>query len=367
MFGELPAINNLTLEITKTYGYASGTKEHQSIYSLCIDYTFKLITARQFSTHIKELTGNKSDEFRFRLSQSVYVIRELKAFWIRQTKNCGRRLNLSALGRKYGIVSDDVRQSRSRDIQNQLNSTKFPKETVSLVSNTVKLAKRLNTIIEEVQEYCNRFVSKKLLFVLKSCNLEVHDLGAEIMCKAIIAYYQTSTQPMNKLHTLNFLRRTSKNQGLNMIKWFTSKKRSRLNRTGHNEYALIVISDNQLMGYSGGDGGVISYEDLSQASVTDDTESIILKQSVLKMKKLIKQSPVTSDYRRDLRLIKILMGIHDEAFSKWMRGNRNLRHSNDEYIDRVKGSTYTRLAADFLEYDAKDRNAILNLLREKLG
>jgi hypothetical protein len=199
---------------------------------------------------------------------------------------------------------------------------------------------------------------------MRSCNLEVHDLTGEMLCKAITTFYHTSMDCRSKEHTANFLRRTCKNHGTNMINYFTAKKRSRLNQVADGEFSLTMVSENQLNSHSE-DGEAFSYETLG--GTVDTTSHIMLDISVRKIIDCYTSSLTRAKGNaRKIKFIKLLMGHYDQAFSDFLH-EKGIKYTNDEYIDRIKPSRYTDLVAEYLEFNRVTYLKFLNSLRQQLA
>ena len=361
MFASFEPITDVALSIETELGLTRGTEQHKTAYSLCVMYALKEIGAATFQAKIKALTGIVSDTFRNRLIQSVYVLRNLKAYVINLAVQ--PKVKAKVLALKYEITKTDIKSCIQ--LRSFINERKFEEKIFKRVCNLTQLDKRLESIILDIKKFCDQFVRRKLTFVLRSCNLEVHDLTGEMMCKAITTYYHTSMDCRSKLHTANFLRRTCKNHGTNMINYFTAKKRSRLNQVGDGEFSLTMVSENQLNSNSE-DGESMSYETLG--GTVDSTSEIMLNISIRKLIDCYTTSSTTKakSNARKIKFIRLLMGHYDQSFSEFLH-RKGIKYSNDEYIDRIKPSRYTDLVAEYLEFNRVNYLKFLNSLRQQLA
>lgn len=361
MFLKVQPMDNLSLSITDQLGLAADKAEHKQIYELCLLYVLKKLSAAAFQAQLKTITKKSCTKFRLELIQSTYIIRNLKAFIIALSR---AKLNAENLAERFSIGVEDL--TACRVSKKLISGFDYTKKISMRVCNLKKLDAKLEGIIRELQIYCNRFVRKKLLFVLRSCNFEVHDLAGELICKAITTFYHTSIECRTKLHTLNFLRMTCKNHGNNMINYFTAKKRSRLIQVGEggNEFSLTIVSENQLNLLENGEEA--NYDSLSGGY--DSSEQVILEQSV---------AQVFSSYSNEKKkvgftgmvkteFVKLLMGFYNKGFTEFLY-KKGVKYSNDEYIDRVKTSRYIELVANYLEVDKLRTKTLLMSLRKKLA
>lgn len=355
MFNKVEVINNLSKAISEHFNIEEYSDKHLTIYQHCLDYVLKKIGASTFQNHIKELTGVKSATFRCNLISSIYILRNLKAYVIhRSFKN----LSFESTKNRFSIEDSDVQACKQ--LANFIDGLTFEEVVYKRVCNTKSLDAKLDSIILELKQYCESFVRKKLLFVLRSCNYEIHDLSGELLCKAIATFYHVSIECRSKLYTLNFLRTTCKNHGNNMINYFTAKKRSRLNKVGENEFSLTIVSENQLNIHTE-NGETVSYDSLS--SFTGESDSIMLNVSV---QKVISKLEDGKNADKKIRFIRLLMGYYDKSFTDFLY-QKGIKYSNDEYIDRIKPSRYTELVAEYLNFDKLRYTKLICSLRKQLA
>lgn len=352
MFEQFKVTTNIATFIEEELYIPRRTDKHDEIFLLCIDYLLRNIGALKFKNSISKISGESSSEcekFRLNLVNSIYFLRNFKALVVKLAY--GTKLSKRELKIKYEVSSEDI-NTCFRNFKH-IDSYTFTKKQMVRVCNLASLDKKLQSLIPEIQTFCRHYVLKKLRFVLKSCNYELHDLVSEILCKAIVTFYFTSTDAKDRLHTLNFIRRTCKNHGLNMIVYFTAKKRSRLNKEGE-DFSLMIVSENQMRKTG---ESTIDYESLS--SVLDSSEQVILNVSIKKVANNLTNI-------KKLKVIKLLMGYHDSSFSSFLRG-KGIRYSNDAYIDRVQAKRYIGLVAEHLNIERNKYYYFIEQLKQKLS
>lgn len=357
MFHEVQTISDLSTALEKTFHLERNTEQHDQLYIACLKYILKKINARGFKANLKEILGTTDDQFRLNLVESIYILRNLKAYVIRLST--GEQVR----GKQFEIAAKDILTCNRDAVGDFIDSLHFEQKVIDRVTNLAQLDRRLQSLIPELQTFCKNYVMRKLLFVLRSCNYELHDLTGEMICKAIISYYHTSTECRSRLHTLNFLRNSCKNHGTNMISFFTTKKRSRLVKVGENQFSLTIVSENQMKPNQQGEDQDPNYENLS---ITEDrSNDVLLQLSVQKVITDLNQPDVKNGAKK-IEFIKLLMGHYDKKFSEFLH-SKGIPMSNDEYIDKVKPERYSELVAEYLKFDRVGYYRLMRQLRKKLA
>lgn len=346
MFSDVKKIESVSSAITEYLGLPIDDSRRVDVFRLCVRYAVKQLSAAQFQKELRTVCGfPATPRFRCDLNQSVYFLRDLRAFIIRMSVRADE--TFSKYIKKYKIHADDAELLKATF--DEIRKLDVEKAVVRRVCNLRSLDSKLDEIIIDIRKFCEKHVKKKLYFILKSCNYEAHDLVSELLCKAISTFYATSIECKSKLHTLNSIKLTCRNHATNMINYFTAKKRSRLNRTGDNTFSLTVVSENQLIRPSTDEEGAVTpFEDMC---VTDNTSNLMLSISVSqiqeKFAKKIENGENVAINSKKLRFVKLLMGYHDADFTKFLKG-MGINCGNDEYQDRVQPKRYIEVISKYL-------------------
>lgn len=351
MFDVINPLESLSLKITDTFGLEPDSREHGELFTLCLAYIGRQISAVDFQKKVTALTGKSSLTFRIDISQSIYVLRQIKACLVHLSQV--PLVNLPNICQFYDIHESD--RQALRHAYPKLKQFEFAKASVARVCNLSQLDQELNDLVPEIKKFCENFVMKKLYFVMKSCNIEMHDLVSELLCKAITTFYHTSLLVRPLLHTLNGLRSSCKNHGQNMINYFTAKKRSRLNQVGDYQFSLAMVSENQLS-----DSYIYSQASKSaeHPGHSDLVTRLSIKTVIARLKKKFSA--------RKAKFLDLIQGIYDEKFSEFLT-KKGIRVANDEYFDKAKTNQYIKLAQDFLKLPATFVENTLSYLRLALA
>ena len=364
MFNDVQKIESVSLAIEEHFGIPATDEKHSKIFRLCILYGLKQLSAKDFQDGVNGIVGKKVGlDFRCALTQSVYFLRDVRAFVLKMSTR--GIANFKKYVKKYDIQPTDVVMLRKNYID--IKNLDVESSVINRVCNTKGLDAKLSEIIGEIKLFCERHVRSKLFFILSSCNYEVHDLVSELLCKAISTFYWTSIEVKSKLHTINSIKLACKNHARNMINYFTAKKRSRLNKTGDNTFALTVVSENQLSRPTQETEEVAPFEDMF---IADNTASMILAISVNQIQEkfanYIERGKNVILNNKKLKFVRLLMGYHDLDFSKYLK-TIGINCCNDEYQDKVQPKRYIEVLANYLDLSKIVCNSLLEKLRGSLA
>lgn len=359
MFGEADKINSVVGNICAHLGVEAKDEKTRAAFRLCIKMAVRQLTSAQFSTEIKKLFGFAIPlPFRTGLSQNVYFLRNFRAFVVAVSE--GKKANIDKLAAYYEIAEED--QKFAKRCYHTIRDIALSDAIAINVMDVKALDANLATIIPELQRHCMNKVKKKLFFVASSCNYEFQDLVNELLCKAIVGFYELSISGKESLHVMNSLRTACSNQALNMIKYFNAQKRSRLVKNG-NSFTLTIVSENQA---STSTDDSLNYENLL---ITDTTNSMILgisvNQILTKIKERIALGKNVRMNRKKLKFMTLLMGSHDEGFTDYLN-SIGIRFANDDYQDRVQPKRYIELISRYLEITKEVSRNFLSTLRVSL-
>lgn len=314
---------------------------------ICVGYLLQTINSTEFQASFRKIVQKsekpKIKKFRLLIKRSGYVVLNYRAFVYHVMD---LPLNLTSKARNERVLKlakdFDIRLRDAHNTQNPLiyDDIDFIHQVQDLntkqfdsVVQVHKIKRSLNEMIQPLTKHSQRYALKKLRFIAKSCNLDIRDLTSEMLIKAIEAFYWTFPNEKSDAHTLNFLRRTCSNHGINMIQYYTARRRSRLVERG-GEFELMVVSENQFKDME------TNYESLSSTEKVD----LELNMSVNELFHVYKNKPKT------ILFLRMLMGHRHEPFSKWLRqrGYIHRRGDNSSFLTETDPKMYIELVSEYL-------------------
>lgn len=192
----------------------------RQICELCMDYLFGLITKQQ----LKNAYNKKQVE---QLLCDGYFIKNCKLYVYGLTKgvelecdirDCDKKM-LKQISRTYNING-----CRALDLK--------------------EYAQLEQTVIKVLIPYIGKFISKKMMFLIKSYGLSRHDLQGELLCKCLSTLARKYPYYESTLHAINTVKSSVHNAGIDLINQYTRQKNQRLlkNKDGTFEQRNIDYS-----------------------------------------------------------------------------------------------------------------------------
>lgn len=279
-----------------------GLKNRQSteVVQHLFDYMFGYITKSNLRSLITDDTVYHSIQ---RVLQNGYLLKNCKLYLYAKSNGYVKPSD-------YGICKDDIYLLNS--IQVRLNGKTCKPFTIE---NLDWLVSHLYS--SEFNAYIGKYINKKLRFLVKSYGVDKYELRSELQFAGIYAIYKKYPYFTSKLHALNIAKRAIHNRGINLISFYTRKRRQQL------------LQD--------GDGFVSRCCDIDKLPISADT-SFTEKSEVTKtLDQLIQNSD-----RRGSLLIKLARGDYDEKFSNYLTCN------NSDYVEKVSYKKYMRTVCKYL-------------------
>lgn len=208
-------------------------------------------------------------------------------------------------------------------------------------------------VVKQIKPYLQAYVYKKLRFLISSDYLTMEDLVSTLISNVCINCYNLQGKIRGK-HLLNSLKVVSANTGKNIIQYYTSKARRRLesNDDGFtNKVQSINIVDdngeeNDFLNLLGQDG---DYQQTENQHYLSNYYIMLLNR-----------------YGEDSKIVKffkILTNTCDE-FVAWYNGKRKNRHYVDVYeIQEVEKNRFTTIIKIFLKVSESTWRRLVQIIK----
>ena len=181
-------------------------------------YLFGAIGKYQY----RDLIGDKSR------AKSVWSLVENNGYILKNCKlyayavHVNRALGLPTSPSRFGIYKADVTILRALDLA-----------TVGLDHKAYSLFDfdNLETSIvtsRHIKEYIGKFISKKLVFLIRSYGIKREDLAGQMVLAAMFALRKNYPKYETELHALNTCKTAIHNCGIGLIQFYTRTKREAL-------------------------------------------------------------------------------------------------------------------------------------------
>ena len=208
----------------------------------------------------------------------------------------------------------------------------------------------------------------KLRFISRSANSDLSDLHCELAIKCLQTYYKLVPSAKGTLYVINYLKQTTHNHAMNMIKSATTQKHGRLVCTGTDQagervFSLRSVSENQMSLVTSGDSSETTVSLAEQECCSADTTATVDNEICV--------STILSKYKmraKKHRLLLLLMGSYDEQFTDWLRERKLCKASEDnvDVQEQIDISEFQQLVSAFLHVNDGKVNVFLLSLRRQL-
>lgn len=280
--------------------YTLGLTDRQA--GAVFAYLFSLIPTNQYKEEVPNGYRLKQDV----IDKSGYILKNCKLFAYRYAY---RTYTGGVLPKpeRYGIHEKDVQ------ILKRLNLTSIDMDRYKAASLT-RFDKVVSDVLScrEFEVYLNRFIYKKLRFIIQSYGDSFDNIKSHLKEKALYHIYRTYPYFDTKLHMLNVAKRAAHNSGIDYIRHKTTQKNNRLNFDGEGYVAVNVDIDS-----------------LHNLPLEDPGRF---------------NAPCLSNFKFSKRAslyLSLMQGVFDSEFSEYL-GARN-----DEYVHEV---TFRRYKAQVEKY-----------------
>lgn len=334
------------------------TKDFSFIYLNSIKYLLRSISASEFHKRIKTVSKKSIKKFRLQITASGYCLLNLKLYVINAVAfRKSKGFNLKESYTQYGIRSWD-RQC--------LDSVYRDKEIVACVKAYSKefggkknlpclksVADTLAVVMSRISKKLYSTVFRKLRFIAKSGPLDLVDLRTELQAQLIQSYYWMIPQCKSEDHWVMTMLKTLKNLSVNLINYWTAKKRARMVRADNGDFIFLETSEN-IQADSNEDFKIESAE-VSDSFRTDMELTITTKQLITKFATTEKKSMI----------LKLMMGVFDVQFTEWLKKNKLISNSldNTDYQEQASRKDFFRSLASYIRISESKMLMILEKLK----
>ena len=153
----------------------------------------------------------------------------------------------------YALKSKKVQKPSAYGIENEdVKILKFVAEHLEIKEtswspwNLNQLKDCENSLIQNLKTYVGKFISKKLIFLIKSYGLERHDLESELYCAGLWALHKKYPYFVSVLHLTNIFKNAVHNKGMDIINKHTRGKNQRLIRNDDGSFEAVHVDVSNL-------------------------------------------------------------------------------------------------------------------------
>lgn len=301
--------------------------EDQSTINTVFSYLFGSIGKYEFRARIGDKAKAKS--VWSLVADNGYVLKNCKLYAYAVYRN--RTLGIPTSPAKYGIHDADVKILRKLD----LSHIKKPFKAYSVFDFDNLEGSIISS--KEMKAYIGKFISRKLIFIVRSYGVSREDIEGQLICAAMFAVRKNYPFYETDLHALNTGKTAIHNCGMGIIEFWTRTKR------------------NALLKENGGFQAVhVSYDVLSNVGVMPEHDDELR----LNMKSI--QSLAGSMSKVEQAFLRAASGAYDAGFSMF------LGKDNRDVVEKLMYDRYLSLLSRYHRFEPDRQNALLGGLRKAL-
>jgi len=216
-------------------------------------------------------------------------------------------------------------------------------------------------LLAGLQVYVNRYVNRKLLFIVRSQNFDTHDLAAEIMLKAAGAFYYY-TPNRDDEYRKNSVKRAIHNAGIELIQYWTKEDKSRLIKDKFTGEFRNVIEGNLRP-------TVLGRRNITQANAGFIApEEFTSTENIMAIRDYVLAQPTSAKAAMVLRILDLLAMQQDENFVRFVADKEQMEVDSNEVIYEILGRrAYLALTAEYLGVPLRTVKDVVRDLRQSLS
>lgn len=294
-------------------------------------YLFHRVTQKQLTDYVAD--RDIAEKVLNSVRKDGYLLKNCKAYaWaFHKARHSGETVpNRKA----YGIHLSDVKLLQRLNLQHL--AIKYDSWTV----RDLDLIVRDTLDCQAMHQHIGKYISKCLLFLIRSYGVPREDLETEMRAWAIRAIYMTYPRFESLLHVTNVAKSAIHNCGQNLIQYYTSPSRQRLQKTADGAFEARHVA----------------YDTLAHVAV-DDEDRNELRDKLESLVSLAEKKGMREDVQR---FLLCCAGQYDEGFSEY------LEVDNSQLVEEISYPRYLKKARSYFSFTEMQVQKLFEKLRAQL-
>jgi len=263
-----------------------GAAEHRRVLGILFAYLFGSINKFEYRRQIGDRLLAK--QVWSVAENNGYVLRECKLFAYAVKKNSS--IGLSTSPGRFKIDADDVNFLRSLDLSHiDLRFKAYSLFDFDQMEGALSTSK-------ELQTYIGKYISKKLIFIVRSYGVSREEIHSGMLMTALFAVRKQYPFYESELHAFNTMKTSIQNYGKTQIEFYTRDKRNALSREANGLFSAVQVP----------------YDSLNNLAVMPEHEDElrVTRQSLITI--LPKLKPKAREF------VQAAAGVYSEGFSLYL-------------------------------------------------
>lgn len=298
--------------------------------NIIIGSLFAYLFGRINKSEYKEAIGDKEEARRiWRLAKdNGYILKNCKLF--AYSVHVNRKAGLSTSPAKFGIYNEDVSILRKLNLNHLADFKSYSLFDFDNLEGAILKS-------EDLQTFTGKFVSKKMMFLIRSYGLTREDIYSDMQNAALYAIRKQYPDFKSELHVLNICKRTIHNAGIGLIEFWTRDKRQ----------ALIL------------DQGVHQAVNVPLSAIPDVAVSPEHENELrLNIQSLVALAPEMKPRAREF--VQAAAGLYDPGFTLYIGVD------NREAVEHWEYSRYLASLREYLKVNEEQTKKLFSNLKRRL-
>lgn len=306
-------------------------------------YLFKVGTIRTLKEEIGSVVN--ASTLRKEVIREGYILKNCKLYMYARCLDSTTKPSSYGVSREDAVFIDRIFRVHSTLVRTIRGYKRAKYRAFSLRDFDHMLGTLLDS--KELHLFIEKFISKKLRFLVKSFNLPRADISSTLKNQAIYALYRAFPVFSSWLHFVNVAKQAIRNRGLNLIKENTTGSRQRLTRSSSGQFSSRVVPYHSLSAAHSLDH---TNEDLQTSPLVVNlrgnhktSEEEDLSFSLIQLRSKLKGEKTKLWF-------SLMMGESNIGFSEWLGQDNTLAVEKMDYDEyKLKCCEYVRVSVDLAD------------------
>jgi hypothetical protein len=297
------------------------------------------MSASRFHKLVKCISSRSIKDFRLGLTNIGYYILNLKMYV------------LHSIAKTVDKTLSDTIRKKDKQYAVFFFKDKMLKTTVKMLKAQFKVLPSLNEIKVllvkvsamadvKLKPLINNIVWRRLKFLSYSNSIDLESIRAELKAKLVQSFYWLMPYKKETVyHWVMTMIKPLKNHAINLVNFYTTKKRVRMYEDHEGKYKVKEISID----------AILSDENREGMQLSDGNEYKVNVENKVALKQVYDRFAITS---KRILAFKLLSGTFDGEFTQWLRANKYIsglsNMDNTDYQDKEDPMLFLRLVAAFV-------------------
>lgn len=361
----IPVLDSiLKKSLTEKPIYFYNSKEMENLYKSIILLSMRFYSVAKFKSTLNFLSKEDLEVLKNNVRYDHNLLLNVRSFVYALIQN---KVKTDSDGVKLMIKFNLLDKNNQNSSSQNLDLLRLIKDTGILNSHFKQIQEFPQVLMPaEAKALCQKevkslmpqiknFTYRKLRFIANSNNCTMEDLHSSLVSAVCVGFYNLQSNYRGK-HLTNFLKRTIKGTGNNLIKYYTAKSRQRLVSTEDGFTSKVVSTS---IGDSDEEKDVLDFVGSEDSNLKD----IELRTSLFFQKKQVQEK--YGEKSNQARLLEILSN-DSKDFVKWYNKQRGTKFKTVISIQEEEEKKFLKVVRVYFGLDQNKWDALLKNIKPRI-